>query len=88
MSSYINIGPAIVTFEQESLTVSEGSGNVTVCVEMTGIPAGGLGHDVSVSFNAMSGPRAGTIIILVTQEPYSHRFVCGVAIIKMMHCLL
>ena len=56
--------------------MSEGSGNVTVCVEMTGIPADGLGHDVSVSFNAMSGPRAGTIIILVTQEPYSHRFVC------------
>ena len=46
--------------------MSEGSANVTVCVEMTGIPADGLGHDVSVSFNAISGPRAGTIIILVT----------------------
>ena len=68
--------------------MSEGSDNVTVCVEITGIPADGLGHDVTVSFNAMSGPRAGTLIILVTQEPYSHRFVCSVAIIKMMHCLL
>ena len=40
----------------------EGSGPVVVCVEISGLPAGGLGCDVTVDFVLLPGTIAGKYV--------------------------
>ena len=42
--------------------MSEGDGTVDVCVQISGLPAGGLGCDITVNFDLLSGMLAGTYI--------------------------
>ena len=58
----------MITFDQSSYTVVEGSGFGLVCVEITGLPTGGLGSDITVDFNII----AGTITSMYIPKTLSH----------------
>ena len=60
---YLHLGPATIAFVQSSYTVVEGSGAVVLCVEITGLPTGGLGSDITVDFNIIAGTIASTYIL-------------------------
>ena len=55
---YFCLALATITFEQATYNVVEGSGFVEVCLEISGLPAGGLGCDVTVDLNLVPGTRA------------------------------
>ncbi len=40
-----------LSFVSNSYTVSEDAGSVSVCVEITGVPSGGLETDLTVEFS-------------------------------------
>ena len=61
-------GDAAIGFEQPSYTVVEGSGPVEVCVEISGLPAGGLGCDVTVNLTLRPGPLAGVYLYICGKE--------------------
>lgn len=50
-----SVGGAVIAFVQPSHTVVEGSGSLDVCVQISGLPIGGLGFDITVNFNFPSG---------------------------------
>ena len=69
MVSYIHlIGEATIAFGQPSYVVSEGSvpGTVEVCIVITGIPAGGLGCDITVDIDLLPGTVASKYQRIVT----------------------
>ncbi len=45
-----------VRFVSESYTVSEDGGSLSVCVELTDLPSGGLGTDLTVNIVSTDGP--------------------------------
>ena len=49
-----------VAFEQSNYTVSEGDGTTQVCVEVSGIPAGGLECEIVVTLSP-SNDTAGRV---------------------------
>ena len=57
LSGCMVIVPAVssvtVAFEQTTYTVSEGDGTAQVCVEVSGIPGGGLECDVVVTLTTV-----------------------------------
>jgi len=55
---YFCLALATIAFEQATYNVAEGSGSVEVCLEISGLPAGGLGCDVTVDLNLVPGTRA------------------------------
>ena len=55
---YLCLALATIAFEQATYNVVEGTGSVDVCVEISGLPAGGLGCDVTVDLNLVPGTRA------------------------------
>lgn len=42
----------------------EGTGTLEVCVVISGLPAGGLGCDVTVAFDLIPGLRASTYMYM------------------------
>ena len=44
-------GNATINFETQTLTVSEGDGSFLLCVQISALPAGGLGCNVTVEYN-------------------------------------
>jgi len=63
---FTHLGDAAIVFEQTSYTVVEGSGPVEVCVEISDLPAGGLGCDVTVNFVLLPGTIAGKYVCTST----------------------
>lgn len=51
----VSLAPATIEFEQTTYNVVEGTGSVEVCVGILGLPAGGLGCDMTVDFNLIPG---------------------------------
>ena len=58
----MHLGAATIAFVQSSYMVAEGSGFVFVCVEITGLPTGGLGIDITVDFDIIAGTIASMYI--------------------------
>lgn len=52
------LGNATIGFVQSSYTVGEGDGTVNVCVQISALPADGLGCDLTVEFTLLAGEVA------------------------------
>ena len=50
---------ATVMWESPSFSVGEAAGSVSVCAEISGVPAGGLEFEVVVSITTSDGTKAG-----------------------------
>ena len=51
----------MVAFEQTTYTASEGNGTTEVCVEVSGVPGGGLECEIVVTLTTMDGDKAGRV---------------------------
>lgn len=63
-----SLGSATIAFAQPSYTVVEGSGSIDVCVQILGLPIGGLGCDVTVDFNLLPGLIASMYLFMYVCE--------------------
>lgn len=61
---YLCPATAGIAFQQPSYNVVEGTGTLEVCVVISGLPAGGLGCDVTVAFDLIPGLRASTYMYM------------------------
>ena len=57
-------GSAIINFVSATYTVGENDGNLMVCAQITGLPSGGLGSDVTVQTSFLDGNLASKLVFL------------------------
>ena len=65
MQCPVSISPttvATVSFTQSAHNVTEGDGNVNICITVSSVPAGGMEQDLIVSLQFTSGSIAGEIV--------------------------
>ena len=55
------VSSVMVAFEQTTYTASEGNGTTEVCVEVSGVPGGGLECEIVVTLTTMDGDKAGRV---------------------------
>ena len=48
---YTYAGNATINFETQTFTVSESDGSFLLCIQISALPAGGLGCNVTVEYN-------------------------------------
>ena len=60
---------AIIGFKQLSYLISEESGSVDVCVEISDVPSGGVGNNITVFLVTSDGEKAGRLLL---QTLYFH----------------
>ena len=57
-------GSAIISFVSATYTVGENDGTLMVCAQITGLPSGGLGSDVTVQASFLDGNLASKLVFL------------------------
>ena len=79
----IIISDVTVKMAEREYTVGEGDGSVEVCVEASGVPAGGLECDLTISLALTDGTKTGRFRNSEHESVRSLRWMVGVELLCM-----